>query len=282
MADVVMDSAVEMDKIIPEVWSSRYYDALLVDLVFNSIIAKDYEGEIQDLGDTVNIASFPEFAAADELAEEAAQDADGITITSQQLVINKMVVKDFIVTKKAMLQSQPHMDKLRELAVFAVLKKIQALIIAAIVPSAAAPDHQIGYTSGTTLALADILAAKELLDLQNVPAGDRYLVFGAAQANDVFAITGFTSSDYLLAGAPLATGEVPSALVGFQPKMTNAQTANVSTFFHKSFMTMASQQGMNVAVYDQAGIAGKRQTRVNVDTLFGLKQLDNKRVVAIA
>jgi hypothetical protein len=280
MADSLMTAASNLSAIVPEIWSANYYDVLLAELAFSSIIAKDWEGEIRDLGDTVNISSFPEFDDGEELAEDGRADAKAITVSGQQLVINKRVVKDFIVTRLAMLQSLEHMNKLRDLASYAVMKKIEKTIIASIVPSAAAPDHQIPYTSGTTLALVDILAAKRLLDAQNVPQGERHMVLGSSQMNDIFNIVGFTSSDFLLAGAPLSTGQLPAGLVGFAPHMTTLAGA-VSYFFHKSFMTMAAQEGLRVMEYD-LGVDGKRATRVNVDTLYGLKQLDNKRVVQIS
>lgn len=280
MADQVMTAASNLSAIVPEVWSARYYDVLLAELPFNAIISKDWEGEIQDLGDIVNISQFPEFSEGDELAEDARADASAVTVSNLQLVINKRVVKDFIVTRLAVLQSLPHMDKLRELAIYAVMKKIEKTIISTVVPNAAAPDHSIAYDSGTTLALADMLEAKELLDDQNVPSSDRHMVLGSAQTNDIFNITGFTSSDFLLAGAPLATGMIPNQLLGFAPHMTTL-VGSVSHFFHKSFMTLASQEGMNVREYD-LGVDGKRATRVNVDTLYGLKQLDGLRVVTIS
>jgi len=46
-------------------------------------------------------------------------------------------------------------------------------------------------------------------------------------------------------------------------------------------MTMAAQQGMNIAEYD-LGVEGKRAKRVNCDTLIGIKQLDGLRVVTIS
>jgi hypothetical protein len=190
MADAVMRAGTELSVLVPEVWSQRYYDVLLLNLPFNAVISKDYEGEIQNLGDTVRISSFPEFSDADEVAEDQRVDADGVTVTQQSLVINKRVAKDFILTNRALLQSLPAMDKLKELAIYSINKKIQAIIIAATVPSASAPDHQIAYDSGTTLALADMLEVKELLDTQDVPSGDRHFVVGAAQWNDIFNITG--------------------------------------------------------------------------------------------
>lgn len=280
MANQVMTAGTELSVIVPEIWSQNYYDVLLAELPFNSLISRDYEGEIQNLGDTVKISSFPEFSEGDIIAEDAAADADSVTITQQSLVINKRIVKDFILTNRAMLQSLPAMDKLQQMAVYAVQKKIQTEIIADIVPSAATPDHQIAYDSGTTLALADILEAKELKDLQDVAMADRHGVMGAAQMNDIFNITGFTSSDFLIAGAPVQTGQLPAALLGYMPHMTTV-VGNTSYWFHKSFMTMAAQEGLNISVYD-LGVEGKRAARVNIDTLIGIKQLDDERVVTLS
>lgn len=280
MADEVMKTSAELSVLVPQIWSRRYYDVLIAELPFNSIVSRDYEGEIQNLGDRVKISTFPEFAEADEVAEDQKVDADSITVTQQELVINKRIAKDFILTNKAMLQSLPAMEKLQELAIYSINKKIQSSIIALIVPNAAAPDHSIAYDSGTTLALADLLEAKELLDAQNVPMASRHLVVGAAQLNDIFNITGFTSSDFLVSGAPLQTGELPPALLGFAPHFTTV-VSNTSYLFHSSFMTMAAQQGLNVEQFN-LGVEGKRAMRVNVDTLIGIKQLDGLRVVTLS
>lgn len=280
MADQVMKTSSELSVLVPQVWSRRYYDELLANLPFNSIVSRDWEGEISNLGDRVKISTIPEFSQAEELAEDGRADADAVTVTQQDLVINKRIVKDVIITNKAMLQSIPFVEKLQDLMIFAINKKIQALIIGLIVPNAGSPLHAIGYDSGTTLALADMLEAKELLDAQDVPMGDRHMVNGSAQWNDIFNITGFTSSEFLLSGAPLQTGELPSALLGFQPHLTSV-VGNTSYFFHSSFFTMAAQQGLNINKYD-LGVEGKRAERINIDTHVGMKQLDGLRVVTIS
>lgn len=280
MADAMERTSSEVSVLVPQVWSQRWYEALLAELPFNSIVSRDYEGEIQSLGDTVKISQIPEFDDAIELAEDARADASAVTATQQSLVINKRIVKDFIVTNKAQLQSIPFVDKLREMAIYAIMKKMQAIIISLIVPSAAAPDHQIAYTSGTTLALADMLAAKELLDTQNVPMQNRHFVVGAAQLNDIFNIVGFTSSDFLTSGSPLASGDLPPSLLGFAPHFTTV-VGNTSYWFNSSFFTMATQQALQINTYD-LGVDGTRASRVNVDVLAGFKQLDNKRVVTIS
>lgn len=280
MSDLIHTAATELSVLVPSIWSRSYYDVLLSKNVFKMLLDTSHQGEIAAVGDTVKISTFPEFSAATELSESAANEADAVTVTQQSLVIDKQIVKDLIVTDKALMQSLPAVDKLKELAIYSIEKKIQALIIAAIVPSAAAPDHQIGYSSGTTLALADILNAKELLDTQNVPMADRHMVLGAAQLNDLFNITSLTSNDFVAKGL-IDTGEVKNPILGFMPEFTTAGGANVAYFFHRSFMTYAAQKGMEVKEFD-LGVVGKRGIRVNCSTLIGLKQLDNKRVVTIS
>ncbi len=279
MANAYMTTATETSAIVPEQWSSKYYDVLLAELPFNSLISRDYEGDIQALGDTVNIASIPEFNEATELPEADANDADSVTVGTQQLVINKRIVKDFIVTNKALLQSIPFVEKLKALAIYSIQKKIQSLIIAATVPSAAAPDHTVTAAAPGTFALADILTLKQLLDDQNVPLSDRHMILGSGPLNDVFNITGFTSSDFVASGSPLQNGQLPPQLLGFMPHFTTVVTTTVYVF-HSSYFTMASQQGLLVKEYD-LGADGIRASRVNTDTLIGMKQLSNIRVATM-
>jgi Phage capsid protein len=278
--DQIITKETEVSVLVPAVWSSRYYDVLLAELPFNALISKDYEGEISALGDRVKISSVPEFGDAEIIGEADKADASAITVTQQELLINKHIVKDFMVTQRALLQSIPFVEKLKEMAVYAINKKIQSEIISLIVPNASAPDHSIAYASGTTLALADLLSGKELLDAQNVPMSDRHMVVGSAQLNDIFNITGFTSSDFVASGAPLQSGQLPAQLLGFMPHFTT-MASNTTYLFHSSFMTMAAQKGLNVAEYAQDG-TGLRATRVNCDTLIGIKQLDGLRVVTIS
>lgn len=277
--DEIFTTNNEVAAIVPELWSANYFAVLLQNLAYNSLISTEWEGEIKDLGSVIHLASFPEFGLGEELAEDAESEAEATVIGSQALTINKRVVKDFIVSKKAMLQSLPMMDKLRDLAVYAIMKRIQLTIIETIIPSASAPDHTIAYTSALTLALVDLIAGKKLLDEQNVPFADRHMVVGSGPLNDIFNIVGFMSSDFSASGG-LNSGNVPSQLLGFAPHFTTAQ-GTTTTLFHRSFMTMATQQGMDVKLYDLGVVNGKRATRVNLDTLYGLKQMDNKRVVTI-
>ncbi len=281
MADQVMKASAEVSVAVPELWSPAFYDVLLAMLPFNDSVSSQYEGEIKALGDTVNISTFPEFGEAVEISEDEAVDAQAVTMTGQQLVINKQLALDYIYTDKAQIQALPFDTKARDMAFYAVMKKMQAILIAATVPSASAPDHQIAYDSSTTLALADILEAKELLDNANVADdGQRVAIMGAAQSNDLFNITGFTSRDFIPAGSPLTVGAITTPILGFRARMTTI-VGNTSYWFHSSYMTLAVQKSPEIKVFD-LGSDGKRAVRVNTTVLFGVKQLDNKRVVSLS
>lgn len=281
MANAYQRSTPENLEIRPEIWSQKWYDTLLQSLPFNDSVARDYEGEIQALGDRVHAAQFPEFAAAIDLVESASNDSVAVTAVGLDLVINHEVVQDFAITDRATAQTLDNMNALRDLAIFSILKRVQAFIIAATVPSVAAPDHQIAYTLAGTLALADLLAGKELLDLQNVSTIGRVAIMDAPQWNDVLNIAQLSSSDYIASGQnPVQEGMLPGRIVGFEPKMTTA-AAGVTYLFHPSYMQLAFQRGMSVKVYDQ-GVTGVRAARVNCGVLFGTAQFSNVRVVSIS
>lgn len=278
--DEVMTAETELAALIPEMWSSAFYPTLKEKLAFISCVSQDYSGEISALGDVVNITSFPQFGVAEEIMEAQAVAADSVTAANTQLVINKQVAKDYIVTKKALRQSIDAQNALRDLAMFSIFKKMQQIIIALIVPSASGPDHAIGFTSGTTLDAAKCLEAKELLDTADVEEIGREMILGAAQINDLLAISAFQSRDYIGGGNPLQSGQLSGEVFGFKPKMTTA-AGNTSYFLHPLFMQMAVQQVPEVEVASGAA-EGKRTMRVNMDVLFGVKQMSNIRVVTVS
>lgn len=278
--DQLMQAGVELEVLRPEVWSANFYPTLKESLPFNDSVATSYQGEISGLGDRVNISSFPQFGLAEAVQEGQRTDAEGVTASGAQLVIDQMLVKDFAITDLAQIQTIDASNALRDLAFFSILRAMQQYLISLVVPSSSAPDHSIGYTSGTTLALADILAIKELLDAANVPDdGTRNMINGAAQWNDIFNITGLTSRDFVSSGG-LESGSLPARVLGFNPKMTT-EAGNVSYFFHPIFLQMAVQKALGVKVYDMGG-QGIRAVRVNCTLLFGAKQVSSLRVATLS
>lgn len=279
MADQILTSGTELAALIPELWSAKLYETLKEKFPFMTLVSREYEGEIKALGDIIHVPEVPLPDDASLLVEGAKADADTLTVTDHTITVNSRAHKDFIVTKKGQMQSLPFMDELRDVAIQSIMAKLETDIIAASVPSASAPDHQIAYDSGTTLALADILEAKELLDEQSVPQENRQMCLGSEQYNDLFNITAFNSKDFG-DGDASRSGKFATKLAGFEPHLALAAN-DVAFLFHPSFMQVAIQQDLDVKVYDLGG-QGIRGQRLNIDMLYGISQFDDKRVVEIS
>lgn len=270
----------QLASLIVTTWSQQFLETLRLNLVFQDSVDNSYQGDASKLGSTVTINQLPDFNEADLLAQGEKGQADEVTTVGQNLTINKRPYKDVIVEDTTLLQSVPFMDSLQDAMTFAVNRRVQSEVINTIVPSSSAPDHTIAYTAGTTLALADILAAKELLDTQNVPLQGRSMVVGAAQLNDLFNIGEFTSRDFNGGETVMQNGTFSNPLLGFVGKFTT-QVSNTSYFLQRRMVTIAFQKQLNAEVGSGVwdGVRGKR---INMDLLMGVKQLDSKRGVTIS
>lgn len=275
--DEQMTADAEFSAVIPEVWSTEWYPTLLERLPWASSIGRAYEQSIQALGDTVNITIFPQFPEARDLAEGQRNAAQKIQLGNAQLVINKQTVQDFIVTARAERQSLDVQTKLMDLAFFSIMKKMQKNIISNVAPSVAAPDHVIPYSSGTTMALADWIEVKGLLDAQNVSELGRKAILDSPQLNNLFNISGFMSRDFVPSSTMMQSGVIQTPVLGFEVLWTTVADG-VGTFFSPEFLQMAVQENPVPKIYDLGG-DGQRAKRVNMTVLYGIKQVDELRVV---
>ena len=267
----------EFSAVVPEIWSTSWYPTLLERMPWAGSIGRDYEKDIQALGDTVNITIFPQFPEARDLPEGQRNDAQKITLGNSQLLINKQTVQDFIVTARSEKQGMDVQTKLMDLAFFSIMKKMQKNIIAAVAPSAAAPDHVVPYASGTTLGLADWIEVKGLLDAQNVNEQGRKAILDSPQLNNLFNISGFMSRDFVPTSQAMQTGAIATPVLGFEVLWTTVADG-VSTFFSPEFLQIAVQENPSPKIFDLGG-DGQRAKRVNMTVLYGIKQVDNLRVV---
>ena len=264
----------ETAAIVPEVWSTRFFDTLVAELPFNSSVDRSYAGKIASMGDTVHVSEIPEFPDIEqELAEGSINNATSLAVKTHPIVVNKRIALDYKISKKSQLQSIPFMAEVREKAVYGILKRLQRIIIDTINPGLT------GITiSNNKISIANLAAVKTALDNQNVAQGGRLLVMEPITYNSLLEIAGFTSSDFVPAGSPTAMGMFNNPLFGFGLRMTTELSTNYA--FHPSFLSVITQGGLNIMVYD-SGVSGERAHRVNVDLLMGIRQMDNKRVVEV-
>lgn len=275
--DEIMSVDAEFSAVVPEIWSASWYPTLLERLPWASSIGQDYQRDASALGDTLNITTFPQFPEARDLQEGQKNDAQKITLGNSQLLINKQTVQDFIVTERSERQGLNVQQKLMDLAFFSIMKKMQKNIIAAVSPSTSAPDHVVPYQSGTTLGLADWIEVKGLLDTQNVSEMGRKAILDSPQLNNLFNISGFMSRDFVPSSTMMQTGVIQTPVLGFEVLWTTVADG-VSTFFVPEFLQIAVQQNAVPKLFDLGG-EGIRAKRVNMTVLYGIKQVDNSRVV---
>ena len=144
--------------------------------------------------------------------------------------------------------------------------------------SASSPDHRIAYAGTTVIALADILAARQLMIKQFLDPRECYLAVSPAQEAVLLGITGFIDASQYGSNEPIMNGEI-GKIYGVRVLIHNDVEDLKSLMFHPSAAGFASQMGMRYQTEkDLANLA----TRHSLDNIWGAKLLDaGKRCVMI-
>jgi hypothetical protein len=142
--------------------------------------------------------------------------------------------------------------------------------------SATAPDHIRAYAnamSGNTMGAADVLLAKQLLDLQKVPQDGRYLAVDPIAYSELLAISDFVRYDAIAANQ-LNEGLRPGVvgrIYGFEVFMSQAVTEDQNIAFHRSALAYGVQQGVTYETdLDLPNLAQLH----SFDQIYGVKGLD--------
>lgn len=272
---------VELDNLIPEIWAADFYDELRNQLMFGSIFSREYEGEIRQKGDTVKVNQI--VAPEGEVLTDDKQQFNSETMIVNQfsVVADSRAVASFEFTDLAQLQSQAFENDAREALVYAVQKQIEQKIIAALIPSASAPDHDIAPVSAGDLDASDVAGLRTLMSIQKVPKTNRHLLCDPNYFGDLLQKTNFISSDFIPAGSPVSSAELNSPLYGFRVGEHDLLPADVAYAVHASALQMVMQQSMRLKISDLHA-QKKFGFVMSADLVFGLSLFDNKRIVKIS
>lgn len=269
-----------LDNLIPEIWSANMYQELRNSILFGDIFNRDYEGEIMNMGDTVRVNQI--VAPEGEILTDDRQ-----TFSSEQMVVNQIPIvankrasASFEFTSLAQLQSMSFERDAQEALVYAVRKKLEEDMITILIPSAAAPDHQIAPTAPSDLAAVDVAAIRTLLSLQKVPKNNRYLILDPHYYGDLIQKQTIASRDYVPAGSPTSSGIISEPLYGFTVAEHDLLGTDIGYAIHRSAATLVMQQGLRVKISDLHSNK-KYGYLLSVDFVYGIKLMDNKRIVKI-
>lgn len=262
---------------IPELWANKMYAQLRNDLMFANVFMRDYEGEMK-FGDTINVQQIQAPTGEVLTDDEAAFATETLTIVNKQVVVNKRASASFDISDLAKLQSLSFEQEVQDALVYAVSKQLETQILAALIPSAAAPDHQIAPASASDLAAVDLAEMKRLLDIALVPASQRTLFLDANYYADLLTKTQIMSRDFT---SNSSEAGVADNFLGFRIVQHNMLTADVGYAVHPSCLALVMQQGLRIKVSDLHA-TGYYGYKISADLVFGMSLFDNKRLVKIS
>jgi N4-gp56 family major capsid protein len=177
-----------------------------------------------------------QFTAADK-SENSALTAQELTFSADTISMDKhkavyaSLERYAMVTANVDVKAQILIEMAEELA----LQIDKDIIVELKLASTSAPDHLLDYanTPTDTLAIADITNARALLNTQNVPMEDRYLLISPTQEKALLNISDFVRADAIGSAGGLINGQI-GRVFGFNVLMHSTLSAADAIFYHKS------------------------------------------------
>jgi hypothetical protein len=212
---------------IPTVWAGRLLSALEKSLVYGqaNVSNRQYEGDVQQAGNTVKIASIGDVAIGDYIKNTDIADPDTLTDDEQTLLIDQSKYFNFYVD--SIDRAQQNVDVLDEAmrhSAWALREKADTFITAAM-ESAVTAGNTIGSIATPVVPTKDdayeyLVDLGVLLDEGNIPTTGRFAIVpawfhGLLLKDDRFVRSGTSGGD-----VRLANGEVGEA-AGFRILKSN-------------------------------------------------------------
>lgn len=205
-------------------------------------------------------------------SENTAVDAQTITYATDDLNLDKHKVIQVLVEKYAQIQSDVNvLSDIAARAGKAMALQIDTDIITALaLTSASAPDHRIAY-AGSVIAQADILNAKKLLTIQNVPTSECYLGISPTEEAAMLAIADFVRADGYGNANGLQLG-VLGTIYGFKVIVHTGFADAASLVWHPSHVGVGIQEQIT---FEQMLDLPNLAQRFSWDMIYGVKTLDS-------
>jgi N4-gp56 family major capsid protein len=241
-----------INNFIPQYWSARIFKALQKELVYAQpgIVNRDYEGEIQEAGDTVKINSIGDPTIVDYVKNTDLPDPETLTGAERNLVITQAKAFNFQVDDIDKRQQQPQvMDEGMSRAGYRLKDQMDQYVGALM---AAKAKFTIGSSgspkvidNAAVFAYNLLIQAKVKLDENNVPKAGRFAVvpswFEAALALDsrFVGTRGYDNNTVLLNGS---AGTAAGFNVLISPNVPNTGNAKYKVVAGISGATTLAEQ----------------------------------------
>jgi hypothetical protein len=238
-----------VNNFIPEIWAAELQQSFLKATKFASpvVVNRDYEGDVAQQGDTVHITSVgrPTIAA---YTRGGTLTYDDLVDAGRDLVINQAYEFSFKIDDIDKRQSANGGKMMSEAAREggAGLAENSDTYVQTIMESDVTAANKIGATAITTsaLAVARLVAHKQLLDENNVPQDGRYTVVPSWFHSLLVLDSNFIMYDAVKDGDMLRNGVVGRAL-GFEIIQANYALSSGDDWYvysgHPAAITFADQ-----------------------------------------
>jgi N4-gp56 family major capsid protein len=274
----VLTGLTEVDVTIEQIVSATVQQVLTAEAVVFPLV-QDFSNEVGPGMDTVKIPKFGNFTVNTKV-ENVAVEAQANTFDSDNLALDQHKVIQWLLEDIASLQAKVNLtqayvtqaakDLAAEMDQY-VLDVMEAGV------STSAPDHKRAY-AGSTIAKADILLARQLLNTAKVPMAGRSAVISPAEEASLLNISEFVRIDESGGSEALRNGRI-GRLFGFDIYMSPQAEDAKSMFFHMSCQAFARQLAPRYQTQPDLANLGERHS---IDHIYGSKTLDSgKRQVLL-
>jgi hypothetical protein len=180
----------------------------------------------------------------DAKAENTGSTAQVLTFAADTLSLDQHFHTLVKLEDKASIQSSVNVElEIQERAGRGMAKKVDTYIYEALRDGASAsnPDHILDhYSASGTITRTKILQARTLLNLQNVPDEDRFMLIGPNQEAELLDIDQFVSAEKYGSRDALLNGEI-GRLFGFTVVMSTVCEDNKTLYWHRDACVFANQ-----------------------------------------
>lgn len=284
MADALQGKT-EIDAVSLEAIAASRVQSVLTDAMVAWPLVEDYSALVGPGMDLIKIPKFSNFTVNSK-AENVAEDAQINTFSADSLLLDKHDVVQYLIEDLASLQSSVEQvarfnDQIgRDMAAKMDLRLLTVMDSGV---STSAPDHKIPFADATNedLEQQDILEARKLLNVQNLPMEDRWGIITPAQEKNLLLISDFVKVNESGSIGALRNGQI-GRIYGFDIVVSNQMgtfTNNPVFFGHRSAAAVARQLMPKV---EQDRDLPNLADRHSISHVYGVKVLDSgKRYVRI-
>lgn len=211
---------------IPELWSARLLYALEKSHIATNLVNRDYEGLIQNQGDTVHIGSIGAITVSSYTANSDMSAPETLATTDQTLVIDQAKYFNFQIDDVDKVQAAGDLiDTAMGRAAYALADTSDAYLLGVI--AAGADNGNVIGTKSAPIALTaanvyeNLVKLRTVLDKQNVPTSGRTVVIPP----DVHALLLNDTTHFAIAqretGENLIVNGLVGRIAGFDVYMSN-------------------------------------------------------------